>query len=553
MSPQPIAVLLALLFAAAAHAAPAYERPMNGDCIAMSGTIDLSTGLSLYPDQFMLVGDEADQGTFFTEVTSALGFTVKYYPTYKVVNNTIAGEVYVLYQCGASPPARTAFPEGTGFFQVPLTSISAPETVPYAFLANLGVTDRVHDVSPYITAPCGQALLECEGRTSPDYMALSNVTLLEETVSPLIDGMLVTTPSDYEKSFTLSAAQDPGVLNRAEWIKFVGLFFNREREASAIFDAIKAEYEATEAAARTAAAAQPKTPVVAWAQHFIYDPSEYYQLSFAPYQAQLTDDAGGAMLDRDSIKAVPGVQGDPFDPSSPNLIFAWGLKGSFATKEEAKQAFIDALKQADIIIDETYTEDPTTYSGAAALEKWGFNAADLAEVPAAVTSRIFREDGLVSFEEGMYGLDWFESAIARPGRVLADLVRIVHLEITQDASFIWFRNLFTEKPVVVGAEACEAKASCTAEPAIICPFVKLCGEGLAPAILESGGAQGDAACSYAACGKPLALEDGGEIDALVAPAPAPAPASTNAAAMAAPAVVLTLVVVAFVEVMMHFC
>lgn len=36
-----------------------------------------------------------------------------------------------------------------------------------------------------------------------------------------------------------------GTLNRAEWVKFVGLFFNREADASAVFDGIKAEYEAT--------------------------------------------------------------------------------------------------------------------------------------------------------------------------------------------------------------------------------------------------------------------------------------------------------------------
>ena len=39
----------------------------------------------------------------------------------------------------------------------------------------LGLTDRVHDVSPYVSAPCGQALLECPGgssRISPDFMQL---------------------------------------------------------------------------------------------------------------------------------------------------------------------------------------------------------------------------------------------------------------------------------------------------------------------------------------------------------------------------------------------
>lgn len=35
---------------------------------------------------------------------------------------------------------------------------------------------------------------------------------------------------------------------------------------------------------------------------------ESYQLSFDPYQAQLTEDAGAAMLDREAIAATPGVQ-----------------------------------------------------------------------------------------------------------------------------------------------------------------------------------------------------------------------------------------------------
>lgn len=35
----------------------------------------------------------------------------------------------------------------------------------------------------------------------------------------------------------------PGPLNRAEWIKFVSLFFNKEAEANALFDNITAEYE----------------------------------------------------------------------------------------------------------------------------------------------------------------------------------------------------------------------------------------------------------------------------------------------------------------------
>lgn len=53
-----------------------------------------------------------------------------------MVNNTIADEVYVLFQCGADAPPEADFPEGTKFFRVPLTSISAPETVPYSFVVS---------------------------------------------------------------------------------------------------------------------------------------------------------------------------------------------------------------------------------------------------------------------------------------------------------------------------------------------------------------------------------------------------------------------------------
>ena len=51
-----------------------------------------------------------------------------------MVTNSIAGETYVLQQCGAPAPDAAQFPAGTKFFTVPLTALSAPETVPYAFV-----------------------------------------------------------------------------------------------------------------------------------------------------------------------------------------------------------------------------------------------------------------------------------------------------------------------------------------------------------------------------------------------------------------------------------
>lgn len=109
-----------------------------------------------------------------------------------------------------------------------------------------------------------------------------------------------------------------------------------------------------------------------------------YQLSFDPYQTQYTQDAGGAMLDRAALAATPGVTvrrgsrggrcaqcarvshgawvgraclcraavNAPLLPpapqstdGSPTLSFGWGNPGAFETQEEARAAFLAALKQ----------------------------------------------------------------------------------------------------------------------------------------------------------------------------------------------------------------
>jgi hypothetical protein len=52
---------------------------------------------------------------------------------------------------------------------------------------------------------------------------------------------------------TCSVTSDPGPLNRAEWVKFVGVLFNKELEANAFFDKVNASYQATKAKATPAA------------------------------------------------------------------------------------------------------------------------------------------------------------------------------------------------------------------------------------------------------------------------------------------------------------
>lgn len=63
MRPHALALVLALLVAPAALAAADFQRPANGDCITITG----SQEVSLYPEQYMMVGDARDRDGFVTQ------------------------------------------------------------------------------------------------------------------------------------------------------------------------------------------------------------------------------------------------------------------------------------------------------------------------------------------------------------------------------------------------------------------------------------------------------------------------------------------------------
>ena len=454
-----------------------------------------------------------------------------YYNTYKVVTNNIANKTYVLYQCGT--PIPTNIPSGAKLFQIPLTSVSAPETVPYAFLELLGLDDRVSDVSPYVTSPCGQKILEC-GHISPDFLKLENTTMLKATVGPTSDGLLATEPYEFEKSFAFSANLEPGALAYTEWIKFLGLFFNRERYASDVYAGIVQEYNAKKVTASGGADA----PVIAFVTHYLYEEDESYQISFASFKKEISVDAGGAFLDFDTIAAIPGVRPTAYSPV--DLEFAWGGNDTFETQAEARTAFLKVLQSVDAVIDESYALDSAAYNLASFKTEFGLNedGVDLEALPWLTNKIIFREDGLISKDNGM---DWYEGAITRPGKVLVDMIRVVGAArngaAPTDTDFTWIRGI-EQVPTILGPDACQRVASCDAKPAPFCPFVAMCGDGSSVLLKSSTSAAAGEACEYEACASAVAAEQ---------------PPVANTAQMAAPAVIMLTVLVIFVEALINFC
>lgn len=80
-----------------------------------------------------------------------------------------------------------------------------------------------------------------------------------------------------------SAYADPGALNRAEWVKFVAVFFNKEVEANKLFSTITTDYQKLNTSARAAAAAATTPVRAAWISKF----GDSISMSYAVYKQQL--------------------------------------------------------------------------------------------------------------------------------------------------------------------------------------------------------------------------------------------------------------------------
>ncbi|KAK9815804.1 hypothetical protein WJX72_009772 [[Myrmecia] bisecta] len=486
-------LVLFLIFAVGVPAFADYQRPINQDCVAAgSGAPVAASSVTYFPTQYQVVGERVQGNPDTVKVAIAKDFQVEYFPNFKVVTNSKVNETYVLYQCGTAAPSSSLFSNTTKFFEIPLTSVSVPETVPLAFLVRMGLADRLHSVSSFATSACGQQLLACN-RTAPSTSALTNLTRLAATLNQ-VDGIASSSKVANPKVFAFSAATDPGPLNRAEWIKFLGLFFNTEAAASSQFADINATYVQNSVPRSLPLGGRP---TMAFVQNLTYFDGtsllEDLEVSLAAYKVAFTIDAGAQPPNRTALEAIPGIALSPFDVTNSTYQFKWGPGSGFATKQDAVAAFQTFLKRVDIIVDETYAMDPTSYTMDSFLQSFSIASNQTASLPALANKKVFREDGLIS---PTGGLDWFEGAIAQPDKVLLDFRKAVAPAMYQAYNATWIRNVaagVTSK--LLSSSACAQNTACSAKaPAAICPFVKACASG-SPVMRSSE----DGACIYPTC------------------------------------------------------
>lgn len=343
----------------------------------------------------------------------AEGFSVEYHDTYKRVtvlspwrgsNETFT---YLLVGPGTVPPDLGL---GETVIEIPAHRFVSLSTTHLPYLPILNETDALVGVenARLVNTP------EVVGRIDEGYvrdvagagsgMAGADLELLIDLDPDLVMTYATGSP-EYDTYPKFREAGIPVVLNgeymetdplgRAEWIKFVSVFFDKEREANEYFDRIEAEYLALKDLA-----APEEKPTVFLNNNYR---GTWYMAGGESYVARFLSDAGAEYLWAD----------DPTTGSIP-LDF---------------EVVYDRALGAD------YWLNPGT---ARSMEELLAEDARYADFGAVRSGQVYNNNALLN-DGG--GNDYWESGVAHPEIVLKDLLKIFHPELVPDHSLVYYQQL----------------------------------------------------------------------------------------------------------------
>jgi len=189
---------------------------------------------------------------------------------------------------------------------------------------------------------------------------------------------------------------ESSALAKAEWIKFFGLLFNKEKEADSIFTAIERDYLAAKALATQA---QQQPTVLSGAMH----KDVWYLPNGSSPEAQFLKDA--------------------------NVNYLWSETTGNGSLALSFEVVLDKAKDADLWL------SPSYYSSLEQLE----------EANALYTNfKAFKTKNIYSFTNttgATGGVLYYEMGTARPDLVLKDIIKICHPQLLEDYTPYFFKKL----------------------------------------------------------------------------------------------------------------
>jgi iron complex transport system substrate-binding protein len=358
---------------------------------------DYQPGVDYFPDK--------------VSVTRAHAFKVSYHGHFKIIDfvpdvGTHEEVRYVLVQCG------TPVPTGLGrvrVVQVPIARFVLTNMELLSLVQQLGIVDQLVGIAN-INRVSNPDIIDRYSRGVIRAVGGGTHSAIEMTIAVDPD-VVFTFYSAFADSNTHPKLWDIGItgvpvadhfettpLGRAEWMKFIALFFNKEAVASAEFDAVERDYLAL--AAKTAGI-EPKPPVLlGWRS----TRTEWALSGGRNYFARLIEDAGGRYVwDSDSSRSLDLIGMEQVYSIADGAVEWIGNQLGFRT--------LPAM----------IANDPRVrYFGP--VERKSVHDNDVGKLPS-----------------GAY--PFFDDNFGHPERVLADLIRILHPSVLPEHGLRYYREL----------------------------------------------------------------------------------------------------------------
>ncbi len=306
-------------------------------------------------------------------------------------------------------PRGKATPPGYDHYQVidiPVRSMVALSSTYLAFIDRLGLTDRLvavndaaraHTPSIRRAARAGRIVSVGQGSAlqvekilelQPELIFTYATGGFRDVHPKLLEaGLHVAVCAEYMESHPLG---------RAEWIKFIALFFGREQEANRIFDRLEKRYLAMAALARGVA----RRPTVL--TNTPYN-GQWMVAGGDSFIARFLADAGGDYIWKD-------VVGQGSRPTDIELVYDRGREAEFWLNT----GIWTSLEQAG-------SADPR-----------------LADFRSLAEGNLFNNNRRLNAAGGN---DYWESGMVEPDVILADLIRILHPDLLPDHELYYYRKL----------------------------------------------------------------------------------------------------------------
>lgn len=353
-------------------------------------------------------------------IRDAANFSVAYIDDIKivqVVETTPGGDpaAYLLVPRGAEEPdggwalwAADHTPTPPTVVEIPVRSIFTSSTTQLPALEILGLLDRLTGVAQaeFVSTASVRALIDADQLVvfAPTYAVDAELVLAAQPDILMTSGFWDDAYDIIQSAGTAIVHNADWVesspLGRAEWAKFISLFFDREAEAEAWYQQVRADYEA----AKTLVADVERRPTVHTGQVW---GGIWYASGGRSYVAQLLADAGADYVWADDDSTGSMEHDIETQLAQANDAEFWLHAASWWANADA------ALAE-----DSRYGEFASLQNG----NVWN---------PTLATN-----------EQG--GNDFFESGSVRPDLVLRDLIAILHPDLAPDHEFIYYQQLAAE-------------------------------------------------------------------------------------------------------------